>query len=271
MPPPRTVQGCPCLNPCRSPVAGDVIIFHPPREISPEGGFFADDNVYIKRVVAVEGDTVEVRRTGRHRGPVGRCLVTTGAGLQGLRGKRADTDGCCGATRGARVVTRAHLGPRPVTRSSWVALAGGVTARARQPASLCNLPDHIWAARWTHVTRMSAFVEWPADSINDASACPSPQVKGGALYVNGNARTEPFINERPAYQLPRLVVPSGDVSARTPLHACFAHISAAGMHVAGRFTAASAEVQHTLCENAPESAHAHVRRAPARPPACRCL
>lgn len=79
----------------RSPVAGDVIIFHPPREISPEGGFFADDNVYIKRVVAVEGDTVEV--------------------------------------------------------------------------------------------------------------------KGGALYVNGSVRTEPFINERPAYQLPRLVVPSGDV------------------------------------------------------------
>ncbi len=39
---------------------GDVIIFHPPREISPEPSIFGDDNVYIKRVVAVEGDTIEV-------------------------------------------------------------------------------------------------------------------------------------------------------------------------------------------------------------------
>ncbi|KAG2434639.1 hypothetical protein HXX76_007533 [Chlamydomonas incerta] len=48
----------------REPVPGDVIIFHPPKEISPETGllgFLADDNVYIKRVVAVEGDTIEVR------------------------------------------------------------------------------------------------------------------------------------------------------------------------------------------------------------------
>lgn len=40
---------------------GDVIIFHPPREISPEPSIFGDDNVYIKRVVAVEGDSIEVR------------------------------------------------------------------------------------------------------------------------------------------------------------------------------------------------------------------
>ncbi|GLC34431.1 hypothetical protein PLESTB_000729500 [Pleodorina starrii] len=44
----------------REPVPGDVIIFHPPKEISPEPSIFGDDNVYIKRVVAVEGDTVEV-------------------------------------------------------------------------------------------------------------------------------------------------------------------------------------------------------------------
>ncbi|KXZ54640.1 hypothetical protein GPECTOR_4g706 [Gonium pectorale] len=45
----------------RDPVPGDVIIFHPPREISPEPSIFGDDNVYIKRVVAVEGDVIEVR------------------------------------------------------------------------------------------------------------------------------------------------------------------------------------------------------------------
>ncbi|GLI67270.1 hypothetical protein VaNZ11_011453 [Volvox africanus] len=45
----------------RDPVPGDVIIFHPPKEISPEPTIFGDDNVYIKRVVAVEGDTIEVR------------------------------------------------------------------------------------------------------------------------------------------------------------------------------------------------------------------
>ncbi|KAG2492036.1 hypothetical protein HYH03_009765 [Edaphochlamys debaryana] len=44
----------------RQPAAGDVIIFHPPREISPEPSIFGDDNVYIKRVVAVEGDVIEV-------------------------------------------------------------------------------------------------------------------------------------------------------------------------------------------------------------------
>lgn len=40
----------------RDPVPGDVIIFHPPFG---ERGLF-DDDVYIKRIVAVEGDTVEV-------------------------------------------------------------------------------------------------------------------------------------------------------------------------------------------------------------------
>jgi signal peptidase I len=45
----------------RAPGPGDVIIFHPPFS---KGGFF-DDDVFIKRVVAVEGDTVEVRK-GKH-------------------------------------------------------------------------------------------------------------------------------------------------------------------------------------------------------------
>lgn len=51
----------------RDAVPGDVIIFHPPKEISPQTSIFGDDNVYIKRVVAVEGDTVEVGVKGRGR------------------------------------------------------------------------------------------------------------------------------------------------------------------------------------------------------------
>jgi signal peptidase I len=38
------------------------------------------------------------------------------------------------------------------------------------------------------------------------------QVKDGTLYVNSVARTEPFIYEKPKYEMPKLVVPPGDVS-----------------------------------------------------------
>jgi hypothetical protein len=44
---------------CRPPVPGDVVIFHPVEGVGSKDLF--GDNVFIKRVVAVEGDTVEVR------------------------------------------------------------------------------------------------------------------------------------------------------------------------------------------------------------------
>lgn len=44
----------------RPPVAGDIIIFHPAKGVG-RGGSFLDDDVFIKRIVAVAGDTVEVR------------------------------------------------------------------------------------------------------------------------------------------------------------------------------------------------------------------
>lgn len=44
----------------RSPQAGDVIIFHPAKGIG-RGASFLDDDVFIKRIVAVAGDTVEVK------------------------------------------------------------------------------------------------------------------------------------------------------------------------------------------------------------------
>jgi signal peptidase I len=40
-------------------VPGDVVIFHPVEGVGSKDLF--GDNVFIKRVVAVEGDTVEVR------------------------------------------------------------------------------------------------------------------------------------------------------------------------------------------------------------------
>lgn len=41
------------------------------------------------------------------------------------------------------------------------------------------------------------------------------QVHDGTLFVNGVARDEPFIYQKPAYTLGKLVVPPGDVSATT--------------------------------------------------------
>jgi hypothetical protein len=46
--------------------------------------------------------------------------------------------------------------------------------------------------------------------------CPLLQVHDGRLYVNGVAREEPFIYQKPAYTLGKLVVPPGDVSLCSP-------------------------------------------------------
>jgi len=43
------------------PQRGDVVIFHPPAELLRKSGYPADE-VFIKRVVAVAGDTIEVRK-----------------------------------------------------------------------------------------------------------------------------------------------------------------------------------------------------------------
>lgn len=44
----------------RSPETEDVIIFHPAKGVG-RGGGLLDDDVFIKRIVAVEGDTVQVK------------------------------------------------------------------------------------------------------------------------------------------------------------------------------------------------------------------
>lgn len=46
----------------RPPATGDIVIFHPVKGVG-RGGLFGDD-VFIKRIVAVAGDTIEVRRAG---------------------------------------------------------------------------------------------------------------------------------------------------------------------------------------------------------------
>ena len=51
------------------------------------------------------------------------------------------------------------------------------------------------------------------ESQHPVHALCSRQVREGALYVNGEPRTEPYILEQPKYLLPRLTVPPGDVSA----------------------------------------------------------
>ena len=46
----------------RAPQVGDVVIFKPPpMEGQSEGNWFSGDNIFIKRVVATAGDTIEVR------------------------------------------------------------------------------------------------------------------------------------------------------------------------------------------------------------------
>lgn len=44
---------------CRQPNVGDVVIFHPDFAVRSGPSWFNDD-VFIKRIVAVAGDTVEV-------------------------------------------------------------------------------------------------------------------------------------------------------------------------------------------------------------------
>eukprot|EP00967_Tisochrysis_lutea_P146190 scaffold275555_cov21-Tisochrysis_lutea.AAC.2 len=47
----------------RPPTPGDVIIFHPAKGIGASS--FMDDDVFIKRIVAVEGDVIEMLWSSR--------------------------------------------------------------------------------------------------------------------------------------------------------------------------------------------------------------
>lgn len=69
-------KACVCAPTCRPPVPGDVVIFHPVEGVGTKDLF--GDNVFIKRVVAVEGDTVEVREGGGTGQPVGVCCHAPG-------------------------------------------------------------------------------------------------------------------------------------------------------------------------------------------------
>ncbi len=45
------------VRPCRPPSSGDVVIFRPAKGVGRDSSWF-DDNVFIKRIVAVEGGWV---------------------------------------------------------------------------------------------------------------------------------------------------------------------------------------------------------------------
>ena len=56
---PDVSSGCLSCG-CRAPGVGDVVIFHP-REGAVAKPEWYEDDVFIKRIVATAGDTVEVR------------------------------------------------------------------------------------------------------------------------------------------------------------------------------------------------------------------
>ena len=62
------------------------------------------------------------------------------------------------------------------------------------------------------MVRPGARARHPLLSPTPARLAAAAQVKGGTLFVNGRPQVEPFINEKPAYVLDKLVVPPGDVS-----------------------------------------------------------
>jgi hypothetical protein len=51
------------------------------------------------------------------------------------------------------------------------------------------------------------------------------QVRNGQTFVNGQQRVEPFIAERPLYEMPKLLVPPGDVRGREGAAASHATLS----------------------------------------------
>jgi hypothetical protein len=82
------------------------------------------------------------------------------------------------------------------------------------------------------------------------------QVHDGALYVNGEARREPFIYQQPTYTLGKLVVPPGDVSAANSVKALAAdccctllrNVAAVQSHIACRISVQHFVFIHLHCD-----------------------
>ena len=183
-------------------MAGDVIIFHPERSIFgevDEGGSnpvlsaifdnpafksikaFAglDDDVFIKRIVAVEGDTVEVRHMATHLPstclPACQHRVIRCKHARGMTLLRAGSAGDQFGTWSVYLLKAQHCSGTPLGSSASYILA-----------STCQ-----------------------QGSVTQHEAVVPLQVTKGRLFVNGKARCEKYINEEPKYVLKQLRVPPG--------------------------------------------------------------
>jgi hypothetical protein len=164
----------------------------------------SDDDVFIKRVVAVEGDTVEV------------CADAQGWHLHFCQGCM------CPLLHMHACISCLLFCARPMMKPEQISFS-----RSLVHSNVCeaDLPDSEVNSTTLYLSlhcqcQQSSCCFWPAlvppdswQAENQSHALPCLlQVRGGVLYVNGVAQNEPFINEPPAYVLNKLVIPPGDVS-----------------------------------------------------------
>jgi hypothetical protein len=166
------------------------VIFHPVEGVGRKS--ILGDDVFIKRVVAVEGDSVEVRPRQGGRGPVGRGLRPQRAG-----GRAFEAGGVGAATR----------------QPAGVWAAGRAAPRARAPAALTNPtcapgPPQVKGGKLyvNGVPRVEPFInEAPAYTLSKLVVPPGD--------VSGRARTAAPAPAPPQRSAPR------HASSRAPARA----------------------------------------------------
>lgn len=154
------------------PTAGDIVIFRPPKGIGGNGGWL-DDNVFVKRVVAVAGT-----RQSKGLCSWGPCIAVICAvrGLDRLRTSLQRFSG--GSSRASHAL-----------QSSPACSRGGPWP-----------PGHT-------IAPCMGFISLVPMSHQSLPSGDTVEVKKGALFVNGEERVEEYLAERPAYEMESLTVP----------------------------------------------------------------